>query len=340
MSVKVQRAPRQARLTTELRTASYNNLRCLPLRRVPRLHFMLVAPQRIEAIGALVRRLPALLGLITVLHGCDAGPAEPMPATAQPATYDPDWAATLDPSRQHKGGGRTEKRKVHALTPASVQRAADDPLVGSWTLGQALEGLPPGSELSAVIQTTLGDLRCGLWPDKAPITVANFVGLARGLRPWKTASGAWDKRPAYDGTSFYRVLPGFVIQGGSPNGQRDGGPGYVIPDEIWEDANHDRAGLLCMANLGKNKGGMQFFVTDGPALHLDGGYTIFGECGPIELVHRLATVEADRGRPNQELTIQSVRIERAGALPASPPEPCARSTAVPSLPTAARPLPR
>src|SRR5690606_31745838 len=97
--------------------------------------------------------------------------------------------------------------------------------------------------------TSMGQIDCELWAERAPITVANFVGLARGKRPWKSESG-WVKRRFYDNTLLHRVVPGFVIQGGRPFDSIDGGPGYVIPDENWQGAKHDEAGLLCMANEG------------------------------------------------------------------------------------------
>src|SRR4029079_5243561 len=83
-----------------------------------------------------------------------------------------------------------------------------------WTLEDATKGLPPGKALTASIETDLGTLSCKLLDDKAPITVANFVGVARGIRPWKTPEGKWEKKPAYDGTIFHRIIKGFMIQGG------------------------------------------------------------------------------------------------------------------------------
>jgi peptidyl-prolyl cis-trans isomerase A (cyclophilin A) len=110
--------------------------------------------------------------------------------------------------------------------------AEKDPAGGKFTLEEATAQLPPGGKLGARIVTSLGVLTCELHDDRAPVTVANFVGLARGLRPFKTESGKWVKRPAYDGTTFHRVIKGFMIQGGDPKGNGMGEPGYVIPDEI------------------------------------------------------------------------------------------------------------
>ena len=140
--------------------------------------------------------------------------------------------------------------------------------------------------------------------------MANFVGLARGLRPWKTPEGTWEKKPAYDGTIFHRIIKGFMIQGGDAMKNGSGEAGYVIPDEVWKGAAHDRAGLLCMANRGKNTNSAQFFITDAAALHLDSGYTIFGECGPVDLVHTLASVEVQGQRPKTPPDIKKVTITR------------------------------
>ena len=149
------------------------------------------------------------------------------------------------------------------------------------------------------------------------MTVANFVGLARGLRPFKDSTGAWVKKPAYDGTPFHRVIKYFMIQGGDPTGTGTGEPGYVFPDENWKGATHDRRGQLCSAHRGKNTNGMQFFITDGPAKHLDGTFTIFGQCGPENVIEKLASVEVRGDRSVRPVKIQRIRVTRepAGASP-------------------------
>src|SRR5690606_32146628 len=162
------------------------------------------------------------------------------------------------------------------------------------------------------IETNKGSLQCKLFDDKAPVTVANFIGLATGKRAWKDPkTKAWVNRPAYDGTTFHRIIQGFMIQGGDPKGDGSGEPGYVIKDEVWDGAKHDRAGLLCMANRGKNTNGAQFFITDDKAAHLDGGYTIFGECAPVQVVHDIAGVSTGpMNRPTTPVTIDKVTIRR------------------------------
>jgi peptidyl-prolyl cis-trans isomerase A (cyclophilin A) len=194
-----------------------------------------------------------------------------------------------------------------------VQAGGSDPLDGKFTLAQATAGLPAQGKLFADIRTPKGTLECELYSDKAPITVANFVGLARGLRPFKDPSGNWVKKAAYDGTTFHRVIKGFMIQGGDPAGSGAGEPGYTIVDEIWDGAKHDARGYLCMANRGKNTNGMQFFITDAAAAHLDGGYTIFGKCQPDSVIEALASSEVSGDRAVNPPKIESVVIRRGKA---------------------------
>lgn len=185
-----------------------------------------------------------------------------------------------------------------------------DPLNGTFTLADATKGLAPAGKLVAEIVTDAGKLRCELFDDKAPKTVANFVGLARGLRPFKDPKTSdWIKRPGYDGTVFHRIIKGFMIQGGDPMGTGQGEPGYVFADEVWPGATHDRRGLLCMANRGPNTNGMQFFILDGPAMHLDRSFTIFGSCGPDSVIEKLADseVRGDRAVKPPKITKVSVR---------------------------------
>jgi peptidyl-prolyl cis-trans isomerase A (cyclophilin A) len=210
-------------------------------------------------------------------------------------------------------------------TPAAAASAASgDPLGGKFTLEDALKDLPGKGTLVAEIATDLGKLECKLLEDKAPVTVANFVGLARGLRPFRSPEREWVKKAAYDGTTFHRVIKGFMIQGGDPAGNGSGEPGYVIPDELWQGATHDRRGLLCMANRGPNTNGMQFFITDAAALHLDRSYTIFGECGPDAVIEKLASVEVRGDRSVNATKIQKVTIKRK-AMPGAKPAASAKT---------------
>ncbi len=200
--------------------------------------------------------------------------------------------------------------KVAAKPVAKVPVSPDDPMNGSFTLAQATSGLKGSGKLLATIETGKGKLECELYEDKAPITVANFVGLARGLRPWKNPDGKWLKTPAYDGTGFHRIIPGFMIQGGDPSGTGGGQPGYVIPDEVWEGARHDTPGQLCMANRGPNTNGAQFFITDGAPAHLDGGYTIFGLCAPHSVIQSIAAAPRSGDKATDPVKITKVTVAR------------------------------
>ena len=262
--------------------------------------------------------VPASLVFAFALAACKAGPPEPTPEPSRNSPEQTQGGAKTPAARLPDDAQRTApikpmappKRKVAAKPTATVAVSPDDPIKGKWSLDEATKGLPAGKQIIATIETDLGNLECKLFDDKAPITVANFVGLARGTRPWKTPEGSWEKKPAYDGTPFHRIIKGFMIQGGDAKKNGSGEAGYVIPDEIWDDANHDRAGLLCMANRGPNTSSAQFFITDAAAAHLDNGYTIFGECGPEELVHKIASVEVSGERPKSIPVIKKVTITR------------------------------
>ena len=233
---------------------------------------------------------------------CESAAPEPAPA-AKPAT---EQAA--QPARREEGPKAAPAPEAPA--PKAVAPASGDPLQGKFTLEDATKGLSGKGALVAEIKTGLGKLECALYEDRAPITVANFVGLARGLRPFKNPAGEWVKTNAYDGTTFHRVIKGFMVQGGDPAGTGGGEPGYVIPDEVWSGAKHDRRGLLCMANRGPNTNGMQFFITDAAAPHLDRSYTIFGECSPDSVVEKLASVEVRGDRSVNPTKIEKVTIRR------------------------------
>lgn len=170
--------------------------------------------------------------------------------------------------------------------------------------------------VQVVLRTSLGDIPCTLFPDRAPVTVASFVGLAAGTQPWvDPRTGAPGEGPLYDGTLFHRVIPGFMIQGGDPLGTGAGGPGYDFHDEVWDDLGFDRPGRLAMANSGPGTNGSQFFVTLEPVPHLDGRHTIFGQCEAREVVGAIAVTPRDRqDRPRQDVVLESVEVRSAGGL--------------------------
>jgi peptidyl-prolyl cis-trans isomerase A (cyclophilin A) len=203
-----------------------------------------------------------------------------------------------------------------ALTGAAARadEPPPDPAEGKFTLEQATKGLPgpAGAPLVATIETSMGKFTCELYDKQAPITVANFVGLARGVRPWlDTKTNKWVKKPFYDGLIFHRVIPGFMIQGGDPLGIGIGNPGYKFEDEFSPDLKFDRPGLLAMANAGPRTNGSQFFITEGTPAHLTGHHTIFGHCEPVSLVTQIAAVEkGPRDKPIKDVVIKKLTIAR------------------------------
>jgi peptidyl-prolyl cis-trans isomerase A (cyclophilin A) len=200
-----------------------------------------------------------------------------------------------------------------AATPTPPAGVTEDPEHGQFTVEQATVGLPGTGKLSARIVTDKGEIVCELFPDRAPATVASFVGLARGVRAFlDLETGYWVKRPFFDGLAFYRVIPDFMIQGGDPR-SRDyghrflgtGGPGYTLPDEIAPGLRFDRPGRLAMANAGPGTAGSQFFVTETAVADLDGKYTIFGQCTGIPAIKAIARVQRDgKDKPNEPMRMR------------------------------------
>lgn len=177
------------------------------------------------------------------------------------------------------------------------------------------------NEPKAILHTTAGDINCTLFKDKAPVTVANFIGLANGTKEWTNPVSHAKKTntPLYDGTIFHRVIPEFMIQGGDPAGNGTGDPGYRFKDE-FSDLKFDRPGRLAMANSGPNTNGSQFFITEVPTPHLNGKHTIFGQCEPLSLVQHIARMPKDPStdRPFSPVRIKHIEIVQAGAAAKAP----------------------
>ncbi|MBL6989073.1 MAG: peptidylprolyl isomerase [Bacteriovoracaceae bacterium] len=154
--------------------------------------------------------------------------------------------------------------------------------------------------------TTLGHFEVELFAKECPITVWNFVNLAEGRQETKKEG------PFYDGLLFHRVIDGFMIQGGCPEGTGRGGPGYTFQDECNPDLSHDSEGILSMANAGPGTNGSQFFITLVPTPHLDWRHTVFGKVvSGMDIVHKIGaipTVEGDA--PAIDVVIQSITIVR------------------------------
>lgn len=211
----------------------------------------------------------------------------------------------------------------------------------------------PANPPAAIIHTTAGDMKCELFPDKAPKTVENFIGLATGQKDWKNpANGQTEhNHPLYDGVIFHRVIPLFMIQGGDPLGTGTGGPGYQFEDELTPDLLFDKPGRLAMANSGPNTNGSQFFITEKeqPGLNpcfdeggclrgippkqyrmqKNSGYTIFGQCdgATVALVKKIAqgpcqgtVCGGNNSGPDNPVKITHIEILN----PPKPPKPTAK----------------
>jgi cyclophilin family peptidyl-prolyl cis-trans isomerase len=178
-------------------------------------------------------------------------------------------------------------------------------------------GVTEEQPLVAQLETSLGTIRCTLWPRVAPYTVQNFVELAEGTKSFTDPrTGEAVQRPYYDGTIFHRVMPEFMIQGGDPLGSGRGGPGYTFEDELDPGVTFDRPGLLAMANPGRtDSNGSQFFITDrATPTRLNNKHTIFGECQNQDVVEAIATVPRDErnNRPEEDVVLSRVVIKRGG----------------------------
>jgi peptidyl-prolyl cis-trans isomerase A (cyclophilin A) len=176
-----------------------------------------------------------------------------------------------------------------------------------------------GPILLATIDTSLGTLHCQLYEDKAPATVANFVGLATGQKAFtdpKTTKVVKGK-PFYDGLVFHRIIPGFMVQGGDPLGAGTGGPGYQFADEISDLRNVP--GSMAMANAGPRTNGSQFFINEVRSPHLDNRHTVFGQCRELEVVQKIGNAPRDASdKPSPPIVIKKVTISRSQP-PAPPP---------------------
>ena len=165
----------------------------------------------------------------------------------------------------------------------------------------------------ATLHTNHGDIRLELFPDHAPKTVENFVGLAEGTREFSDPeTGEKVTRPFYDGVVFHRVISGFMIQGGDPTGTGRGGPGYQFKDEFHPELQFNEPYLLAMANAGPGTNGSQFFITVGQTPHLNNRHTIFGKVADEasqKVVDEIATTRTGAmDRPTEDVVIESIAI--------------------------------
>lgn len=182
---------------------------------------------------------------------------------------------------------------------------------------------------TAIFDTSMGQMTCKLFDKQAPVAVANFVGLATGTKDWVDPATKQTEhgKPYYDGTTFHRVIPQFMIQGGDRLGTGEGDPGFSFKDEFDPELNFDVPGRLAMANSGPNTNGSQFFITEVPYDSLDQHYVIFGQCDDhsVLVVQSIARVNRD----SNDKPLEPVVLKKVTIVPAGQPVPAAGSAPAP-----------
>ena len=227
-------------------------------------------------------------------------------------------AATSQPEeKQEKKEDWPKPAGQEAAAPAGGEATATVRPPTADDLAAYTSDLTGDGPLVATLETSKGTIHCELFDKGAPVTVANFIGLARGKHAFKDPkSGQVETRPYYDGTVFHRVIPEFMIQGGDPTATGAGDPGYAFDTEVSDDLKHE-PGTLSMANAGPNTNGAQFFITELAHHELDGKYNVFGRCKEIDVVKKIARVETkmqdgggEKSRPVEEVKLEKVTIAR------------------------------
>ena len=222
-----------------------------------------------------------------------------------------------------------------AQTPSQTPDALPDAPTATHTIAPAVAPTGP----TVLFDTSMGRLTCKLFDKEAPLTVANFIGLATGTKTW--IDGVTTKpvknTPFYNGLVFHRVIPGFMIQGGDPRGDGTGDAGYYFDDEFSPSLRFDVPGRLAMANSGPGTNSSQFFITEAPVEDLDGKHTIFGQCDAhtVLLVATIARVARNSNdKPLDPVVMNKVTIVPVGQpIPPDPMAPPATPAPAPA-PTA------
>ncbi len=256
----------------------------------------------------------ALASAAIAATGCQKAKKKSAPDDTQGKTGEATGGTSPDPGEQPGAPAAAAGDEVRAPTAADLAAYTGD-----------LQGTGP---LTATFETTQGTIHCELFEQGAPVTVANFVGLARGLHTFKDpVSGKVEKRPFYDGTVFHRVIPGFMVQGGDPTATGEGGPGYEFATEVSKDLKH-APGTLSMANAGPDTNGSQFFITENATPRLDGSYNVFGKCSELDVVKKLAAVDKtdqpnsppghppEKSRPVNTEDVKLVKVTISRGMPA------------------------
>jgi len=211
--------------------------------------------------------------------------------------------------------GATNTTSAAPTTPA----AAVDDLPDTPSANPAKLVVPNGPHV--IFETSMGRITCQFYQKQAPKTVENFIALAKGTKDWTdpVSKKLQHNKPLYDGTTFHRVIPEFMIQGGDPAGNGSGDPGFSFEDEFNLDLDFDRPGRLAMANSGPNTNGSQFFITEQAYPSLNLHYSLFGQCDDsgVLVVKTIARVDRDENdKPLAPVTLKRVIIVPEGeAIP-------------------------
>ena len=237
--------------------------------------------------------------------------------------------------------------------PATLALAFSATALAQQTPAKPADDLPDAPQATAaamvhpngptvVMDTSMGRITCQFYQKQAPKAVANFIGLTEGTIDWTdpaTHKKQHHKR-YYDGTTFHRVIPEFMVQGGDPTGTGTGDPGYAFDDEIDPNLNFDGPGKLAMANSGPNTNGSQFFITEQAYDSLNQHYVLFGQCddSSVEVVKTIARVERDaQDKPLTPVYLKRMTIVLDGQP--MPPVPADSAPPVPAAPKPALPKP-
>jgi peptidyl-prolyl cis-trans isomerase A (cyclophilin A) len=214
----------------------------------------------------------------------------------------------------------------------AVSAMAQPPAAPVMQTADRQPGRAPGVYMT--FETSMGDIHCKLFEKEAPLTVKTIVGLATGKlsyidpRTKQRVSG----KPLYDGLTFHRVIPRFMIQGGDPLGTGEGEPGgpeFPFKDEFSPSLRFNIPGRLAMANAGPNTNGSQFFITEVAVPGLNDLHTIFGQCEELSVIKAIARTPTEEERPITPVIIKRVSVERVSPKPAAAPKETAPATKTP-----------
>jgi peptidyl-prolyl cis-trans isomerase A (cyclophilin A) len=262
------------------------------------------------------------LAAAVILAGCEhkkksevtAPPPKTDEGSATKPTADPGKpAGTVEPTKP-----TPDEVKPPDTAPPSSADTVREPVPAD--LADYVKDLPgKGDKLLAEIKFTIGGdakaggtFHCELYADKAPMTVANWVGLATGKKAWKDprTGDTMKGKPFYDGLKFHRVIPTFMIQGGDPLGTGTGGPGYDFAEETRPDLVHEPGTLSMAKTSAPHSTGSQFFIMEARNKSLDNGYSVFGKCKEVDLVKKITALSGPGDVPTKDVAIEKVTISK------------------------------